>query len=155
MVKKHISYSQVKDENFCKCVASCSLGAVSAETLLLCSGNTIRSSILDEYRSRKVHLCKKILGVASYVIHISFDLWTAPNNSAYIDVIMHLLDATKKLRTVVLAVRNIHGDHSGKNQAKAIIPVIDEYGLKERLGHFMTDNASSNDTCVAEIRKLI
>ncbi len=32
---------------------------------------------------------------------------------------------------------------------------MDEYGLKEKLGYFMTDNASSNDTCVAEIIDLI
>ena len=56
---------------------------------------------------------------------------------------------------MVLAVRNIHGDHSGKNQDKTIIPVIDEYGLKEKLGYFMTDNASLNDTCVAEMIDLI
>ncbi len=56
---------------------------------------------------------------------------------------------------MVFAVRNIHGDHCGKNQAKAIIPVIDEYSLKEKLGYFMTDNASSNDTYVAEIIDLI
>ena len=42
----------------------------------------------------------------------------------------------------MLAVRNIHGDHSGKNQAKAIIPLIDEYALKEELGYFMTDKLS-------------
>ncbi len=115
MVKKHNSHSQVEDEEFRKFVASCSLGAVSAETLLPRSGNTIRSWILDEYRSRKAHLCKKILGVASSVIYISFDLLTTPNNSTYIDVIAHFLDAKKELRTVVLAVRNIHGDHRGKN----------------------------------------
>ncbi len=115
MVKKHISYSKVKDEEFCKFVASCLLGAVSAETLLLRSGNTIRSWILDEYRSRKAHLCKKILVVASSVIHISLDLWTAPNNLTYIDVIAHFLDVKKELHTLVLAVCNIYEDHSGKN----------------------------------------
>ena len=145
MIKKHISYSQVEDEDFREFVAGCSLGAVSAETLLPRSGNTIRSWILDEYRRRKAYICEKILGTASSVIHLSFDLWTAPNNSAYIDVIAHFLDAKKELRTVVLAVRNIHGDHSGKNQAKAIIPVIDKYALKEKLGYFITDNASSRD----------
>lgn len=108
-----------------------------------------------EYCRRKAHICEKILGTASSVIHLSFDLWTAPNNSAYIDVIAQFLDAKKELRTVVLAVRNIHGDHSGKNQAKAIITVIDEYALKEKLGYFITDNASSNDICVAEIIYLI
>ncbi len=136
-------------------MASCSLGAVNAETLLPRSWNTIQNWILDEYRSRKAHLSGKILGVASSVIHIFFDLWTAPYNLVYIDVIANFLDGKKELRTVLLAVRNIHGDHSEKNQAKAIIPVINEYGLKEKLGYFMTDNASSNDKCVAEIIDLI
>ena len=126
MVKKHIFYSQVKDEDFRKFVASCSLWAGSAETLSPCSRNTISSWILDEYRSRKAHLCEKILRITSSMIYISFDLWTAPHNSAYIDVITYFQDAKKELRTVVLAVRIINEDHSGKNQAKAIIWVIDE-----------------------------
>lgn len=38
---------------------------------------------------------------------------------------------------------------------KAIIPMIDKYGLKEKLGYFMTDNTSSNNTCIAKIIDLI
>ena len=155
MVKKHISYSQVEDEDFRKFIDSCSLGAVSAEALLPRSGNTIRSWILDEYKRRKIHLCKKVLAHAASLVHISFDLWTAPNNTAYIDIVGHFLDQNKQLRTVLLAVRNMHGDHSGKNQAKAILPVLDEYLLKAKLGYFITDNASSNDTCITEIIDLI
>ncbi len=131
MVKKHISYNQVKDENFRKFVARCSLGAVSAETLLPRSRNTIRSWILDGYCSRKAHLCGKILSVASSVIHIFFDLWTSPNNSTYIDVIAYFLDVKKELHTMVLAVCNINRDLNRGNQAEAIIPVMDEYGLKK------------------------
>ena len=56
---------------------------------------------------------------------------------------------------MLLAVRNMHGDHSRKNQAKAILPVIDEYLLKAKLRYFITDNASSNDTCISEIIALI
>ena len=156
MVKKHISYSQVEDKDFRKFIDSCSLGAVSAEVSLPRSGNTIRSWILDEYKRRKIHLCEKVLvAYAASVVHISFDLWTAPNNIAYIDIVCHFLDQNKQLRTVLLAVRNMHGDHSGKNLAKAILPVLDEYLLKAKLGYFITDNASSNDTCIAEIIGLI
>ena len=42
----------------------------------------------------------------------------------------------------MLTFRNIHGGHSGKNQAKASIPVIDEYASKEKLDYFMTDKLS-------------
>ncbi len=47
------------------------------------------------------------------------------------------------------------GDHSRKNQAKPILPVLDEHLLKAKLGYFITDNASSNDTCITEIINLI
>ena len=49
----------------------------------------------------------------------------------------------------------MHNDYSGKNQAKAILPVLDKYLLKAKLGYFITDNASSNDTCITEIIDLI
>ncbi len=52
-------------------------------------------------------------------------------------------------------MRNIHGDPSGKNQAKALLPVLDEYLLKAKLGYFITENDSSNDTCITEIIDLI
>ncbi len=155
MVKKHISYSQVEDKDFQKFIDSCSLGAVSAKVLLPRSGDTIRSWILDEYKQRKIHLCEKVLAYAAFVVHISFDLWTAPNNTAYIDIVIHFLDQNKQLCTVLLTVRNMHGDHSGKNQAKAILPVFVEYLLKAKLGYFITDNASLNDTCITEIIDLI
>lgn len=154
-VKKHISYSQVEDEDFREFIDSCSLGAFSAEALLPRSGNTIRSWILNTYKQRKIHLCEKVLAHAASVIYISYNLWTAPNNTAYIDIVCHFFDQNKQLRTVLLAVRNMHGDHNGKNQAKAILPVLDNYLLKAKLGYFITDNASSNDICITEIINLI
>lgn len=65
------------------------------------------------------------------------------------------MDAKKELRTIVLTVRNIHEDHSGKNQAKVIILVIDKYALKKKLGYFITNNTSSNNIYIAEIIDLI
>ena len=121
MIKKYIFYSQVEDEDFCKFVDGYSLGAVNAKTLLSRSGNTIQSWILDEYCCQKAHICEKLLGTAFSVTYLSFDLWTAPNNSAYIDVIVHYLNVIKEVCTVIIAVWNIYRDHSGINQAKAII----------------------------------
>lgn len=151
MIKKHISYSQVEDETFREFVASCSMGAISAESILPRSGNTIRNWIMEEYKKQKLYLDEVILRQACSSVHISFDLWTTSNNTAYVDVICHFIDAKRQLRTLLLAVRDIKGDPSGKNQARSIIPVLEEYSLKEKLGYFITDNASSNDTCVTEI----
>ena len=77
------------------------LRAVSAEALLFRSGNTIWSWILDEYNRRKIHLYEKVLADAASVVHISFNLWTAPNNTAYIDIVCHFLDTNKELRCLL------------------------------------------------------
>lgn len=55
----------------------------------------------------------------------------------------------------MLAIRNIYKDQSGKNQAKAIILVINKYSLKEKLGYFMINNTFSNDIFVTKIINLI
>ena len=150
MVKKHVSYSQVEDETLREFVAS-SMGAISAEAVLPCSGNTIRNCIMQEYQKQNWYLNKVILKQACSPAYISFDLWTSSNNTAYVDVICHFFDARKQLRILFLAVRHIQGDHSGKNQAKAIIPILEEYFLKEKMGYFVKNNTSSNDTCIMEI----
>ncbi len=106
---------------------------------------------MQEGRKQKAYLSEVILRQARSSVNISFDLWTSSSNSAYVDVICHFIDVNKQLKTLLLAVHYIQGDHSGKNQAKSILPVLDEYSLKEKLGYFIMDNASSNDTCVTEI----
>lgn len=67
-----------------------------------------------------------------FVIHILFDLWTAPNNTAYINIVCHFFDQNKQLCTVLLAMRNMYSDHNKKNQAKAILFVLDKYLLKTK-----------------------
>lgn len=151
MIKKHISYSQVENETFREFVASCSMGAISAESILPFSGNTIRNWIMEEYKKQKLYLDEVILRQACSSVHISFNFWTSSNNTTYVDVICHFIDAKRQFRTLLLAVRHNKGDYSDKNQAKSIIPVLEEYSLKEKLGYFITDNASSNNTCVTEI----
>ena len=155
MVKKHISYSQVEDETFREFVAGCSMGAISAESLLPRSGNTIWTWIIQEYKKQKSYLNEVILRQARSSVHISFVLSTSSNKTAYVDVICHFIDVNNPLRTLLLAVIHIRGDHGGKNQARSIIPVLEEYSWKEKLGYFITDNASSNDTCVTEIIEIL
>lgn len=49
----------------------------------------------------------------------------------------------------------MHNDDNEKNQAKAILSVLDKYLIKAKLGYFITNNASSNDTYITEIINLI
>jgi len=47
-----------------------------------------------------------------------------------------------------LAIKEVNGEHSGKNQAKYILEVLKEYKIKDKLGYFMIDNTNNNNTLI-------
>jgi hypothetical protein len=54
-------------------------------------------------------------------------------------------DANNQQRTVLIAFRNLYGDHTGAAQASVIINVLESYEITEKFHCFVGDNASSND----------
>ena len=49
----------------------------------------------------------------------------------------------------MLAFREMTNRHDGKAIAANVLAVIDDYDLRDKVGFFVLDNASSNDTAVA------
>ena len=54
-------------------------------------------------------------------------------------------------RTFPLSLPQQKGQHSGANIAETVAAIIFNFGLTPKLGYFVTDNASNNDTCLAEL----
>ena len=61
----------------------------------------------------------------------------------------------RKAETIIPAFKHIfdmlkrlHGKHTGKNMAALLLEVFREYKIGGRIGFFILDNASSNDTYV-------
>ena len=42
----------------------------------------------------------------------------------------------------------IEGEHSGLNQAIAVLRVVDDFGIRGKLGYFVMDNVTANDILV-------
>lgn len=81
-------------------------------------------------------------------IHLSFDVWTSPNNYAIICVYFHFIDSKGKRQTRLAAFKRIHGAHTGENQALALLAVIRDFQIEQAVGCFMCDNAKDNDGAV-------
>ncbi|KAF5268120.1 hypothetical protein FOXYS1_993, partial [Fusarium oxysporum] len=79
----------------------------------------------DTYKSKKDEI-KQELSDALTKIHLGFDLWTSPNRHA------------------VMAL----GCHSGENLAVTLGQIVREWKIKDRVGTVISDNASSNDSCL-------
>jgi hypothetical protein len=107
----------------------------------------IRAWIMEEF-SRRKRLLRREFRKARSNIHLSFDLWSSPNCMAVIAINAHWIDSTGRRRTTLLALKEIIGSHSGEAQAAVILRVIKDYKIGKRVGFFMLDNATSNDTAV-------
>lgn len=85
-------------------------------------------------------------------MHFSFDLWTSPNHRAFLGIIGHWIDPlTNTLKATLLGLRRFYGPHTGSNQASYFWDIATDYDLTRRIGHFVLDNASNNDTAVQQI----
>jgi hypothetical protein len=115
--------------------------------LLPKAASTIRQWVMNMFEVRKERLRQDMLDSRSS-ISLSFDLWTSPNYLAVLGVAAHFIDKSGLRRTAVLALREVEGEHSGENIADVLLQVIKDYKITDRVGYFMSDNASANDVCV-------
>jgi hypothetical protein len=74
-------------------------------------------------------------------------MWTSPNYLAMLSVFAHYLDKGGARRSRLIGFERVLGAHTGENQATLIIETLHESR------YLMSDNASSNDTCVDTVLK--
>lgn len=79
---------------------------------------------------------------------LSFDLWTSHNQLALLGLVAHFLDHSGVPRTVLLSLPRPKGRHSGYGISGTVTEVIREFAIGNKLGYFVTDNASNKATCL-------
>jgi len=90
------------------------------------SEKTIRSDIKKYFETAKATI-KKHLSLARSRIHISYDLWTSPNHKAMMAIVAHWTTEDYEVKSALLVIREVHGEHSGENIANVVYPVMKEY----------------------------
>ena len=89
-----------------------------------------------------------MLATALSDIHITCDMWTSPNHLGLLAVIGHFTSEQSKHLTITLALKELQGEHSGENQAEVVLDVLNDYGIRNKLGYMVMDNVGSNDTLI-------
>jgi hypothetical protein len=146
----HVAFNIVENEFFVALLATLSN---IAGTLLPDTHNTARAWAIKSYEKRKLQV-QQLLQKARSNIHLSFDLWTSNNHYAFNAIVAHFVTSDYTVASVLLAFRNILGPHSGENIAASVDEVVQEYGFQSRLGCFILDNATTNDTAVEVLGKI-
>ena len=96
-------------------------------------------------------LVKQLLLQAQSNIHITCDIWTSPNHLPFLAILGHFVDEKFHHHGILLALKEIHGKHSGENQARLVLDVIEYYQFRSKLGYFVMDNITSNDTLIKAV----
>ena len=52
-------------------------------------------------------------------------------------------------------MRELEGKHLDKNQTIIILNVLNDFGIRNRLGYFMIDNIKSNNTLISVIAEVL
>ena len=148
-VSRH-AFCVIEEPEFRKMISDLNSNAVE---LLPKSPNTIRSWVLKQFESQK-QIIKERFQQSRSRIHLSLDLWTTPSRSrTYLGIVGHWVDHDNEIREVLIALPELKGSHTGVNIGDTVIKVIEEYGIGAKLGYYMLDNASNNDTTIKEIYK--
>lgn len=83
------------------------------------------------------------------------DAWTSPSSVPMLGVTAHWMTEDFEMRSVVLALKEIDGAHTGKNMAALLKHTLDQFGITNKLYCITADNASNNLTMGRELKKLI
>ena len=114
-------------------------------TLLIpASHNTISKKIHEIFPGAKDHI-RKVLQSAKTNIHLAVDIWTSPNRYLLLAVCGSFIDANDHFWNILLGLPQTFG-HSGEVQWEALQPVLQEYGIVEKIGTVVGDNSGTNDT---------
>jgi len=76
------------------------------------------------------------------------------SNAANQGVTVHFIDSKFEVQNMMLALRKVPS-HAGKDVAKIFYEVLEEYSIVNSFGWITTDNASSNDTFIVELQRLL
>jgi hypothetical protein len=132
----------------------CLLNKDLLQELLPHSGDTVRAWMKAEFEAEK-ELLKTELARSPYKKHLTFDLWTSPNQYALLGITVHFIDHSQQLQFRLLALKRILGSHGGENLSLVLLGIIEDFTLSETIGYLTADltadNADSVDSAVREL----
>src|SRR5438046_8317860 len=140
IIDRRHAFNEVEAESFRKIFEYIDIAIISK---LPWSANTIRSDSIKYFEESKLVIIEH-LSTACSNIHLSFDMSTSPNCKALLAITAHWTSSNYKAVATLLAIRELNEEHTGENMAEIIYQVAKEYGIVDKLGYFMMDNATTS-----------
>jgi hypothetical protein len=116
----------------------------------------VQRLVSNSYSIHKDILWKKLQSSLSQ-LHLSVDVWSAPNHKAFLGTCVQFVDeCMKEIWQALLALPELPGldgpgSYSGAEQWKLLQSVLDDYNIWQKVGYVTGDNHGSNDVLCHEL----
>ena len=147
VIQCNLPFSLLPNHTFCTSLQFVNL---IANELLLNSGSTIQVRVMSLYEKWQHWICLDFQKDPSS-IHISFNYWTTPNAIGIFEIVGHFTDDERRLQTLLFAMVEVQGTHTGDQRDAWMFEVLDQYYIQDHLGYFVMNNTTSNDPMVTSI----
>ena len=144
IIKTDQSFSVVDDDDFQLNYFKKDISQYSRRTIM---------RRLEELYLQKQNDLKEKLNSLNSKYSITCDVWTSKNQLSFFGFTIHYIDDDWKVVEHLLAFKYLESEHDGLSLSKAMIEVLENYGIADRLLGVTCDNASNNSTMLAEIEK--
>ncbi|CCE34912.1 uncharacterized protein CPUR_08851 [Claviceps purpurea 20.1] len=131
------------------------LQPILAKRSYLPTGNTVSSYIKAGYFN-SVPIVQDMINRSLSKIHLSFDIWTSRQQIGFFGIHAHFYIPSSGYQNILLALPRQSGHHTGVALAETLYEKLSAYGItSDRIGWFVADNASNNDTCLKTLGGLL
>jgi hypothetical protein len=110
----------------------------------------VRIKVEKAWKKHK-NVVRRTLQAALSHIHISLNIWTSPNRWFLLAICAHFTSYDQKKQKALLALQKVPG-HSGEDQFSIFFPILQDYGIVQKLGAIITDNAALNNVLCRTIK---
>jgi hypothetical protein len=125
----------------------------SAGELHYTSHNSVRRLIKISIEQARHQITQK-LRMACSLILFSFDAWSSRSHLPFLGIYARFIDEDYKLCTRLFALKHLKGMHTGNRLGDVLFKVLITYNLTDKIGWFVADNATSNDTTLRKLSHL-
>ncbi|CAL8130140.1 unnamed protein product [Orchesella dallaii] len=120
--------------------------------LALPGAKHVRELIFEMYEEEKKALLTTLVTNQGKV-SLTVDCWTSSNQFAFQGVVATWIDDQWNINNCVIDLTVLEGSHTGANICDALVSVLNDFQLWQKLHAVTTDNASNMDTMFAKLNE--
>jgi hypothetical protein len=114
------------------------------------SRTTIKNDCIKVFETEKYKIRKIFKGVDR--ISLTSDCYTSNQTIWYMCLTAHYIDSDWKLQKRIIGFNELAPPHSGEGIADGILEILVKWGIQDKIGAIILDNASNNDRAASLLK---